>query len=215
MNKNFLSIFTHLTYYGKYDFSYPKRPAQADACSSRDQVERSSKKSFTRTSTQIINYGRAHKEQQTHRTRRKRDWRYGKTRNQKKTRLVIDTNRIIAALIKESTTRKIIFDERYEFIAPEHLVKEVEKHKPLITKKSQLPRKTIDTLLKTILKRIRIIPEETYQYAISQAQTEIRDEDDIVFVALAIAKQANIWSDDKGFNTVRSVKVYTTKYLAL
>jgi len=32
-------------------------------------------------------------------------------------KIVIDSNRVIAALIKESTTREILFDKNFEFIA--------------------------------------------------------------------------------------------------
>ena len=35
-------------------------------------------------------------------------------------KIVIDTNRIIAALIKDGVSRKILFDKRFEFVTPDY-----------------------------------------------------------------------------------------------
>ena len=43
-------------------------------------------------------------------------------------RVVIDANRIMAALIKDSTTRKIFLKDEFEFIAPEHVLSEIRNH---------------------------------------------------------------------------------------
>jgi len=39
-------------------------------------------------------------------------------------KLVIDSNRVMAGLIKDSVTRMIILNEDLDFIAPEHLLTE-------------------------------------------------------------------------------------------
>ncbi len=38
---------------------------------------------------------------------------------------VVDTNRIIAALVKDSTTRSILFDKNFEFITPDYTIAEI------------------------------------------------------------------------------------------
>jgi len=43
-------------------------------------------------------------------------------------RLVIDANIILSALIKDSTTRKILIGSAIDFYAPEYLIEEVEKY---------------------------------------------------------------------------------------
>ena len=211
MIKNYLSKFTYLTYYGEYDFSHPRRSSQEDEGPSGNQVERGCKKGLARTSTQTSNYGRAYKEQQAHRRRRKRDRRQNQETNSQKAWLVIDTNRIIAALIKDSISRKILLENH--FYTPEHTHEEVKKYEELILDKSGLTKKELDTLLTILFSKIKTIHSREYQEQILQAEKEINDDKDVVFVALAIAKQANIWSDDKDFNTVTSVKVLTTKEL--
>jgi predicted nucleic acid-binding protein len=44
-------------------------------------------------------------------------------------KLVIDSNRIMAGLIKDSLTRKIIFDEEFDFIAPDYILTEIDRHR--------------------------------------------------------------------------------------
>jgi len=42
-------------------------------------------------------------------------------------KLVIDSNRVMAGLIKDSGTRMIILNEEFEFVAPEFLLSEIDK----------------------------------------------------------------------------------------
>ncbi len=44
-------------------------------------------------------------------------------------RLVIDSNRVMAALLKNSLTREILLDSRFEFYSPDYLLTELRKHK--------------------------------------------------------------------------------------
>ncbi len=53
-------------------------------------------------------------------------------------RLVIDANIILSALIKDSTTRKILIGSAIDFYAPEYLIEEVEKYLSLVSKKNSL-----------------------------------------------------------------------------
>ena len=56
-------------------------------------------------------------------------------------KVVIDSNRVIAALIKDSTTRKILFNNNFEFIAPDSITMEVDKYKDVIIEKSGITEK--------------------------------------------------------------------------
>ena len=44
-------------------------------------------------------------------------------------KILIDTNRIIAALVKESTTRSILMDETFQFVTPDFTLTEMNEHK--------------------------------------------------------------------------------------
>ena len=37
-------------------------------------------------------------------------------------KILVDANRIIAALVKQSTTRDILLDEAFEFVSPDHVM---------------------------------------------------------------------------------------------
>jgi predicted nucleic acid-binding protein len=42
--------------------------------------------------------------------------------------LVVDTNILLAGLLKPSTTQRLLFSEKLRLFAPEHSLKEIEKH---------------------------------------------------------------------------------------
>ncbi len=48
--------------------------------------------------------------------------------------VVVDSNRIIAALLKDSTTRSLLFNETFDFISPEFVKEEIKKHKKILKK---------------------------------------------------------------------------------
>ena len=53
-------------------------------------------------------------------------------------KIVVDTNRIIAALIKDGTTRKILFHKGFEFVTPDFNLTEIYKHKLELLEKTFL-----------------------------------------------------------------------------
>ena len=52
-------------------------------------------------------------------------------------RLVLDTNILIAALIKNSFTRKIFFSSDIEFLLPEYALEEVTRHGKKLARQSR------------------------------------------------------------------------------
>ncbi len=130
-------------------------------------------------------------------------------------RLVIDTNRLIAALIKDRLCRSIILSNNYTFISPDFIVTEIEKYKKYILKKSALRKNSFNTLMGFLLERIEIVPNKEYKKEILKASKIISDKKDVPFLALAISAKADgIWSDDKHFQEQHEVKIYSTKDLA-
>ncbi|MBD3163777.1 hypothetical protein GF323_01115 [Candidatus Woesearchaeota archaeon] len=76
---------------------------------------------------------------------------------------VIDTNILISALIRDSTTRKIIVESNWEFCYPENAFHEVRKYKNLVLEKSGMDEKDYTETLNYLLKHIKLIPEEVVQ----------------------------------------------------
>ena len=44
-------------------------------------------------------------------------------------KILVDTNRIISALVKDSTSRSILFDDYFAFVTPDYTIIEINKHK--------------------------------------------------------------------------------------
>ena len=52
-------------------------------------------------------------------------------------KLVIDTNRIMAGLLRDSTSRKIILHDSFSFYAPDYIETELFKHRVYLVKKEK------------------------------------------------------------------------------
>ena len=131
-------------------------------------------------------------------------------------KLVIDTNRIIASLIKKSLSRRIIVTPTFQFITPDHTLQELSKYENLIRKKAKLTHEEFALLFTLIFEHITIVPKEEYKKLLDTAKTLIKDINDVPFVALCLAAKADgIWSDDTHFQTQKQFTVYRTKDIAL
>jgi predicted nucleic acid-binding protein len=130
-------------------------------------------------------------------------------------KLVIDTNVLISALIKNGISRKIILSPIIHFLAPEFTLQEIEKYKKTICKKACITSKEFNIVLQVLFERITIVPKEEYKNFVKQAQGMITDKDDIPFIALCLAKNTDgIWTDDAHFTIQKNVTIYRTKELA-
>lgn len=125
-------------------------------------------------------------------------------------RFVIDTNILLSALIKDSTTRKIIVKSGWDFYYPEMSFHEVCKYKDLVLKKSGMDEVDYNKLLDLILGHINIVPDEQILKKLDRAKKVIAhvDPDDVVFVATNLSiSDSIIWSDDSDFDRQDKVKV--------
>ncbi len=131
-------------------------------------------------------------------------------------RLVIDTNILIAALIKNSFTRQFILFSDLQLISPEITTAEINKYRSLILEKSGLSEKEFKTLFSTLLGRLTLFQEGKYLHCISEAMQLIGkyDPGDVPFLALALSiKNDGIWSDDNHFQQQKKVRIWKTKEL--
>jgi predicted nucleic acid-binding protein len=125
-------------------------------------------------------------------------------------RILIDTNRIIAALIKKGTSRSILLDENFKFVTPDYTITEIEKHKEELKKKTKLSDKEFKILLALIFEHIEIIPKSEYDDFMNSCKDLISDPDDVPHLAACIASKAyGIWAHDPIFKEQQKVKVLT------
>ncbi len=125
-------------------------------------------------------------------------------------KIVIDSNRVLAAMIKESTTREILFDKTFDFIAPDYLISEVRNHKDKVIKATGITDNQFEILLSLIFEYIIIVPEKDYTEFIENLKNEIKDPKDLSYFAVCLAAKADgIWTHDPHFKEQNNVKVFT------
>jgi len=131
-------------------------------------------------------------------------------------KLVIDSNRFMAGLLKDSTSRRIIYDRHLEFCSPDYLITEIRKHRNYLAKKTKQTDEEIDVALFTLLDKISLIPYEEFKDEMVTAMKIMEDIDikDAPFLAVGLALNADgIWTEDEHFHEQKLLKVYSTKEL--
>ncbi len=128
-------------------------------------------------------------------------------------RLIINTNRVIAALIKDSLSRKIIMSRKFELVTPEFTISEIKEHKPEILQKAKITEEQFRTLFSILFNKIYVAEDNLIKKKEKQARKIMDriDRDDTPFIALALSvKNDGIWSDDAHFIMQDKVKIYRT-----
>jgi putative PIN family toxin of toxin-antitoxin system len=130
-------------------------------------------------------------------------------------KIVVDTNCIISALIKDGISRKILTHLDEELITIDLSRKEIEEHKHEILKKSKTSEVTLEFLLEKLFRKLVVLDFAIVKSYLKEADKimENIDRDDALFIAAALATKAVIWSDDSHFKKQKKVKVITTKEL--
>lgn len=132
-------------------------------------------------------------------------------------KLVIDTNIIISALIREGITRKMLIFPGLKLVTPEITFKEIENHIDLIAAKSKLSKNIVLRILDILKKNIKTIPESRWLNHYNRAENIIgkKDPNDVPFIAVALALAVDgIWSNDRDFESQSQFKIWKTAELA-
>ncbi len=134
----------------------------------------------------------------------------------KKKRIVVDTNVLISSLINpESIVWKVLDIEYITFLLPEIAVDELEKYKEMIQGKLQSRgcEGEYEYLLSELFTPLIVVPSSEYEEEIEEAYEIMKDidEKDTEFLALAMAFDCSIWSDDSHFQKQEKVESYTSE----
>jgi len=130
-------------------------------------------------------------------------------------KLVIDTNVLISALIRDSVTRKIIVYSGLDLYYPEISLHELRKHEKETISKTKLAKGNYRETLSKLFEYIELIPEEMILKSLNEAKKIMLriDPDDVVFIASALSIDADIWTNDKDFNKQNKIKIWYTEDL--
>jgi predicted nucleic acid-binding protein len=131
-------------------------------------------------------------------------------------KLVIDTNRIMAGLLKDSSSRKIILHHSFSFFAPDYCETELFKHRQYLMKKVNSSGPDFDLLMHTLLDHVVMVPFEDFEHAYGHAMEimETIDANDAPFLAVGLALDiGSIWTEDRHFQKQDLLKVFSTRGL--
>ena len=128
-------------------------------------------------------------------------------------KIILDVNIILSALIRDSTTRKIILNSDFDFYFPEPSLHKIRKYKDYILEKSGLTEEEYSHIMATLFRYIKIAPtwEIGKNWDEAKKIMEHIDPEDVVFIATALSiSDSVIWSDDRHFDKQDKVKVMKT-----
>jgi predicted nucleic acid-binding protein len=127
-------------------------------------------------------------------------------------KLVVDANVIISALIADSKTRELIVTLEPYLLTPEFVHDEIENYEELIVEKSGMIPDRVTQFIDLLFQYIEVVPASEFYPHIEQAEEAIgdTDPDDVLYIACALASDADIWSDDSDFEEQHVVEAYTT-----
>lgn len=126
---------------------------------------------------------------------------------------VVDANILIAALLKDNYTRKLLILSNDTFYVPEYIFNEIMNHLTELEEKSHVPKEVLKEVLFEIIHaaNIHIIPIAELQSYYAEAKRISPDKDDAYYFALAIKNSCSIWSNDKKLKTQNNIKIYHTQ----
>jgi predicted nucleic acid-binding protein len=130
--------------------------------------------------------------------------------------LVIDTNRIMAGLLRDSASRRIILHDSFSFYAPDYMGTEIRKHRPYLMKKAKISEPDFDLLLHTLHEHVILVPFEDFEHEYEHAMLimETIDENDAPFLAVGLARGiGSIWTEDRHFLRQDLLNVCSTRDL--
>lgn len=128
-------------------------------------------------------------------------------------KLVVDTNVLIAALLKDSVTRRILLHPSFEFLTPEYAFEEVEAHAGELVAKSALSRYRLLRVIDSVRDHVAVVPFASFHSTYGRALDIMSDIDptDAPFVALALSfENDGIWTNDAHFHKQNVIRVWST-----
>ena len=130
--------------------------------------------------------------------------------------VVVDTNTVFSSLHMKGKPFEVFIVNKvvglFEFVAPEFLLVELEKHKERIFTVSDLSREIFETTLKMVIEQITLVSESEFSRYIPESKKLVSEHlKDIQYVALALKLNCPIFSGDKTLRGLIPDKVLNPK----
>lgn len=128
--------------------------------------------------------------------------------------LIIDSNVVFAALLKDSATRGLLIDSPFTFYAPETMLKEIRKYEGEICRRAGFKKTEFEILFSLITDNIEIVEKQKYEKYLKDADKLIGavDKGDVPFLALALSMpNGGIWTQNaKHFERQKKIRIWAT-----
>ena len=124
--------------------------------------------------------------------------------------LVVDANIFFAALIKRGVSLDLFFEKSLRLVAPSVLLRELEKHREEIVRKSGLSEEEISSFVILLGEKIQFFDVEEYASLLKESLEVSPDPDDVDYLALAMKLRCPLWSHDKRLAEQDAVQVWST-----
>ena len=128
--------------------------------------------------------------------------------------IVIDSNILFSALIKDSLTRHLILEYNGYFLCPSKTIQEFRKYYDTIIDKSKLDIDKFNIVMELVFSKLTLVQDEILIPYVSKSLGLLKeiDVDDFMFVACALAHPDSIlWSNDAALKKQNVVKVMNTE----
>jgi predicted nucleic acid-binding protein len=138
-------------------------------------------------------------------------------RETERLRIVIDTNILIGALVRDTSLKASLLkkNKKFLFFFPDYGLAGIEKFREYICSKRRkdTTAPSFDYAIKFLLESITVVPRQEYQDQIPDAYTlmEKIDPKDSPFLALSLHLECPLWSDDAHLKQQSRVPCYSTQ----
>jgi len=129
-------------------------------------------------------------------------------------KVVVDANILFSALIKDSITQRLFFEESLEIYAPEYLFEEFAEHREEILQKSHRSEAEFWKVMAVLKSKISVVPFSECERFMKRARGVSPDKDDVIYFAVAFAIRGAIWSNDKNLKCQKAVQILNTGEIA-
>ncbi len=127
--------------------------------------------------------------------------------------IVVDANVFVSALLKDSTTRKILLSANApSFFTPDFVETEIMKYAGEFSKRLGKSEKQVMSSLKELFEasKTRVVSEKEYFGLLDKALEITPDIKDAPYLALALKLRCPLWSQDADLKEQSLVKVFST-----
>src|SRR3989344_2314542 len=130
--------------------------------------------------------------------------------------VVIDVNVVLSSLLGKGDSLNVFLlnglFQKFNFVAPEFLLKEFENHKEEILGRTKLSRDEFDRVINFIFEQISFVPIGEFKDNLPSANEILKEHyKDIQYVALALKLNCSIFSGDKVLRNLWLKKVLSPK----